>query len=244
MVAVITSGKGGAGKSTLCAGLSCALAREGRRILAIDADAGLRSLDWMLGVESAVYDLSDIFARRCTPAQAIAPASVCEGVDMISAPIDREQMCSPQEMRYLCRGLAKYYDTVLVDCPAGIGQGFHTAIAGADRALIVATPDNVCAKDALTVSNLLEREHIPCRLVINRLRPRPIKRGKMPDIDEVMDRAGVPLLGVIPEDEAVSVANANGLPLPWENRASRCFRNIAARFMGRTVPLAPLSAMG
>lgn len=244
MIAVITSGKGGAGKSTVSAGLACALARDGQRVLVIDADAGLRSLDLMLGIgERAVHDLSDIFARRCEPIRAVCPSSVCDGVFVIPAPGMLEDMCTPDEMRYLCRGLSKHYDTVLVDCPAGIGQGFRTAIAGADRALIVATPDMVCARDAQIVSAHLDKEGIPCKLVINRLRPRPVMRGRMPDIDEVMDAAQVPLLGVIPEDEAVAVANANGTPLPWGSYASRCFVNIAARFVGRAIPLAKLSKM-
>ncbi len=244
LVAVVTSGKGGAGKSTLASGLACALARAGQRVLVIDADAGLRSLDIMLGVsERAVYDLSDIFARRCEPAGAIVPAAVCDGVFVIPAPGTLGQMCAPEEMRYLVRGLAAHYDTVLVDCPAGIGGGFRTASAGADRALVVCTPDTLCARDAQIVSSLLEGEKISSRLVINRLRPRPILKGRMPDIDAVMDVAQLPLLGVVPEDEAVAVANANGRPLPWNSPASRCFANIAARFTGNSVPLAPLSKM-
>ncbi|MGN0172009.1 MAG: septum site-determining protein MinD [Acutalibacteraceae bacterium] len=244
MIAVVTSGKGGAGKSTVSAGLACALARDGQQVLVIDADAGLRSLDLMLGIgDRSIHDLADIFARRCEPIRAVCPSSVCNGVFVIAAPGTLEEMCTPDEMRYLCRGLSAYYDTVIVDCPAGIGSGFRTAIAGADRAIIVATPDMVCARDAQIVSTHLDKEGIPCKMVINRLHPKPVMKGKMPDIDEVMDAAQVPLLGVIPEDEAVAVANANGAPLPWNSYASRCFTNIAARFVGRSVPLAKLSKM-
>ena len=244
MIAVVTSSKGGAGKSTVSAGLACALAREGQRVLVIDADAGLRSLDLMLGIEErAVYDLSDIFARRCEPIRAITPSSVADGVFVIPAPGTLEEKCTPEEMQYLCRGLASHYDTVLIDCPAGIGRGFRVATAPADRAIIVATPDMVCARDAQIVSGHLDAAGISCKMVINRLRPRPVMKGKMPDIDEVMDAAQVPLLGVIPEDEAVSIANANGKPLPLSSFTSRCFSNIAARFMGRSVRLANLAKM-
>lgn len=244
MIAVVTSGKGGVGKSTVCLGLSCALAKSGQRVLVIDTDAGLRSLDILFGLtDQTVYDLSDIFAGRCTPQDAIAASPLCENVFVIAAPPSVETIPSPEDMQYLCRGLAEHYDTVLIDCPAGIGHGFQSAIAAADRAIIVATPDAVCARDAYIASEKLDRLGISYKMIINRLRPKAVMKGKLPDIDEIMDVAQVPLLGVIPEDEAVTLATANGKALDKKSYAAACFQNIAGRFCGNAVPLARLEKM-
>lgn len=240
-ITVVTSGKGGAGKSTVTAGLGCALAARGQRVLLVDGDAGLRSLDLMLGIgDEAVYDLSDIFAGRCAPAHAIYPSPVCEGVSVVPAPVSRSALCSPRDMRRLCRGFAQHYDHVLVDCPAGIGEGFETALAAAERALVVTTPDVVCARDAQLVGERLEQRGLQAKLIINRLRVAPVLQGKMPNIDEIIDLSGIRLLGVIPEDEALTIAVANGNPIPERCTAALCLRNIAVRFLGGEQPLAPL----
>lgn len=244
MISVITSGKGGAGKSTVSGGLGCALARRDRRVLLVDGDVGLRSLDVMLGIAStAVYDMADVLAGNCSPADAVYPSPICPNVFVMPAPVSLEQLAQPEDMARLCRGLTKYYDEVIIDCPAGIGSGFETAVAGADRAFVVSTPDMVCARDAQIMARLLREKNIPARLVINRLRTRPILRGKMPDIDELIDTASLQLIGVLPEDEAVSIANAYGKPLPMECPASQCFANIAARYLGEDVPLADLKKL-
>lgn len=242
-ISVVTSGKGGAGKSTVTAGLGGALAREGHTVLLIDGDAGLRSLDLLLGISSTVvYDLADVMAGRCEPSHAIYASPIYPGVFILPAPIQLERLCSPADLRRLCRGLSRWYDHVIVDCPAGVGRGFETAIAGAEQALVVTTPDMVCARDAQIVSQLLDQKKIPSRLIINRLRPRPVMKGKMPDIDEIIDTAGVRLIGVIPEDERVAVAGAYGRPLPVDAAASLCFRNVARRLLGADLPLADLAA--
>lgn len=241
MITVITSGKGGAGKSTVSGGLACALARRDRRVLLVDGDAGLRSLDVMLGIAgTAVYDLADVIAGDCAPAEAVYPSPICPGVYVMPAPVSLERLAKPEDMARLCRGLTKYYDEVIIDCPAGIGGGFETAVAGAERAFVVSTPDMVCARDAQIMARLLRERNVPARLVINRLRVKPILRGKMPDIDELIDTASLQLIGVIPEDEAVAVANAYGKPLPMDSAAAQCFANLAARYLGKTVPLADL----
>ncbi len=244
MISVVTSGKGGAGKSTVSAGLGCALARRGRRVLLVDGDAGLRSLDVMLGIGGAtVYDMSDLLAGNCSPARAIYPSSICPNVFVIPAPVGLDQMATPEELAELCHSLEEYYDDIIIDCPAGVGRGFQTAVAGADRAFVVTTPDMVCARDAQIVAHLLEERNIPARLIINRLRPDPVRRGKMPDLDEIIDIAGLQLIGVLPEDEQVAVANAYGKPLPTESNAAECFANIAARVLGEDVALANLKKM-
>lgn len=243
-VSVITSGKGGAGKSTVTAGLGSALARLGYKVLLLDGDAGLRSLDLMLGIGgNAVYDMSDIFAGSCEPIRAIYPSPVCPNVFVIPAPVHLDRMCAPEDLKRLCSGFTRYYEHVLIDCPAGIGHGFECAVAAAERALVVTTPDMVCARDAQIVGQLLEDRNIPTRLIINRLRPSAVMSGKMPDVDEIIDTAGLQLLGVIPEDEAVAVANANGRPLPVSCNASVCFTNIARRYLGTEIPLARLEKM-
>ncbi len=243
-ISVITSGKGGAGKSTVTAGLGYALSRHTGRVLLIDADAGLRSLDLMLGVGgTTMYDLADVFAGNCEPVRAIYPSPVFQNVFVLPAPIRLEEMCSPEEMRSLCRGLASYYDQVIIDCPAGLGKGFETAVAAADRALVVSTPDMVCARDAQILGHLLEERQLRSHLIINRLRPAKVMDGSMPDVDEIIDTAGIQLLGIIPEDEEVAVANANGRPLPAACNAAICFANIAQRFLGSSVPLARLEKM-
>lgn len=244
IVTVITSGKGGAGKSTVTAGLGFALAQLGRKVVLMDGDAGLRSLDLMLGIsDKAVYDMSDIFEGRCEPIRAVYPSPGNPNVSVVPAPASLERMCGPDDMRRLCGGFARYYDHVLVDCPAGIGRGFSCAVAGANRAVIVTTPDMVCARDAQIVGRLLDKRGLPARLVINRLRPAPVIAGKMPDVDEIMDMAGLPLLGILPEDEEVAIANANGQPLPLHCNAAQCFVNIARRYLGEYVPLAKLERM-
>jgi len=244
MIAVVTSGKGGVGKSTVCVGLSCALAERGQRVLVIDTDAGLRSLDLMLDVaDVAVHDLSDIFSRECDPQSAICASPLHENVFVIPAPSRLEGLGTPAEMQYLCRGLAEHYDTVLIDCPAGIGRGFRTAIAAADRAILVSTPDMVCARDVNVASNLLDAQEISYKMIINRLRPRAVMKGQMPDIDDIMDMAQVPLLGVIPEDDAVTLATANSQAIPPKSYAAACFKNIAARFCGESVKLANIARM-
>lgn len=244
IVTVITSGKGGAGKSTVTAGLGFALAKLGRKVVLMDGDAGLRSLDLMLGIsEKAVYDMADIFEGRCEPIRAVYASPGNTNVSVVPAPVSLDSLCSPDDMRRLCGGFARYFDHVLVDCPAGIGRGFACAVAGANRAIVVSTPDMVCARDAQIVGRLLDKRDIPARLVINRLRPAPVMAGKMPDVDEIMDMAGLPLMGVIPEDEEVAIANANGHPLPQHCSAAQCFMNIARRYLGEYVPLAPLEKM-
>lgn len=243
-ISVITSGKGGAGKSTITAGLGSALARLGHKVLLLDGDAGLRSLDLMLGIGgNAVYDMSDIFAGNCEPIRAIYPSPVCPNVFVIPAPVSLDKMCSPEDMKRLCSGFTRYYEHVLIDCPAGIGRGFECAVAAAGRALIVTTPDMVCARDAQIVGRLLEDRKLSSRLIINRLRPIPVMEGRMPDVDEIIDTARVQLMGILPEDEAVAVANANGRPLPYNCNAAVCFENIARRYLGTDVPLAKLEKM-
>ncbi len=241
MIAVVTSGKGGVGKSTVCMGLSCALAGRSKSVLVIDTDAGLRSLDLMFDVaDEAVYTLQDVLLRRCEPSKAIFASPLADNVFVMPAPESADGILDLDAFSYLCRGLAEHYDVVLIDCPAGIGRGFRAAASVADRAILVVTPDPVCARDAYITSVELDKLGISYKMIINRLRPRAVRKGRLLDIDTVMDTAQVPLLGVVPEDEAVTLATAAGKPLPKKSKARQCFDNIAARFCSESVPLAKL----
>ena len=238
IIGVITSGKGGTGKSTVSVGLGAALAARGKSVLLIDGDAGLRCLDMMLGVENRmVYDLSDIFSGNCEPIRAIYASPLYDGLSLIPSPSALDKMCSPSEMRHLMTGLAQHFDHVMIDCPAGIGEGFECASAAAQRALVVSTGDTVCARDAGVVSRMLEQAKIPARLVINRLRYDLVVKGKLPDIDEIIDTAEMQLFGVVPDDDNLTIATTGGMSIPDDCRAAVCFKNMACRYLGEAVPL-------
>ena len=169
----------------------------------------------MLGVgQEIIFDLSDIFAGNCEPVRAVYASGYNPNLALLPAPVSLEGLCSPRDLRRLAKGFSRFYDFVLIDCPAGTGKGFETAVGAADSAIVVTTPDPVCARDAGVVGDLLARRRLPARLLINRLRPRLVMRGKLPDIDTVIDTAGIRLLGVIPEDDAIPFAAAAGTRLP------------------------------
>lgn len=240
---LITSGKGGAGKSTFAVNCGAALARLGRRVLIVDADAGLRSVDLLLSVQdNVVYDLSDVLAGRCEPVKAILATGV-DGLSVLPAPLDpADEAFEPEGMHRLCRGLANYYDFVLIDSAAGMGPGVMTAAAGAGRAAILAVPDPVGVRDAGRMAAALEKQGLTeLRLVLNRVRPRLVRRRAAAALDRAIDSAAVQLLGVVPEDEAVVLAAFEGRPVAMEKRtrknAAEAFGNIARRLTGEEVPL-------
>ncbi len=239
-VTVITSGKGGVGKSTISAGLGSALARRGRRVLLIDGDAGLRSLDHMLSVsEQLVFDISDVIAGNCEPIRAIYPCEQEPGLFLLPAPSREEDTVRPAVMRRLVPILARYYDHVLIDCPAGIGLTFYSAISAADRALVVATPDPVCLRDCDKVRLLLTKQGISSqRLIINRFEYSSfVKMNCYTDLDSVIDSAGIRLIAVVPEDIHLAVSTANGSPVPLKTPGAQALGRLAARLEGEQVPL-------
>lgn len=243
---LITSGKGGAGKSTFAVNCGAALARMGRRVLIVDADAGLRAIDLMLSVQdSVIYDLSDVLAGRCEPVKAILSTGV-EGLFVLPAPLDpADGSFEPEGMRRLCRGLTNYYEFVLIDSAAGMGPEVMTAAAGAGRAVIIATPDPVGVRDAGRIAVALEAAGLTkLRLVLNRVRPRLIRHRAAAALDRAIDDTAVQLLGVIPEDEAVVLATFEGHPVLLEEKsrknAAGAFGNIARRLVGEEVPLMKL----
>ena len=242
-VTVITSGKGGVCKSTDAAGLGSALARREKRVLLIDGDAGLSCLDHMLDVaEERVYDVSDVISGGAQLRQAIYACPWQERMDLLAAPSREEDIVSPGVMRQLVGELSRYYDHVLIDCPAGIGAGFESAVAAAQRALVVSTPDPVClrngAKARMALERLGLRQH---RLVINRFSGAAFRGQRVyHSLDEVIDAVGVHLIAVIPEDPALAAATASASPFPERSQGALALERLAARLEGEQVPLVSL----
>jgi septum site-determining protein MinD len=240
-IITITSGKGGVGKTTATANLSAALALSGKRVVAIDADIGLRNLDVVMGLENRiVYDLVNVVEGACRLRQAMIRDKHVETLYMIPAAQSRDKTAvRPQDMVDVCEQLRPDFDYVLIDSPAGIEQGFKTAMAPADIVCIVTTPEVASVRDADRVVGLVEASQKgPARLIVNRLRPDMIQRGDMLDTSDVIDVLAIDLLGVVPEDEAIIVSTNRGIPAVMENHSSagRAFTNIARRLMGEDVP--------
>ncbi len=241
----VTSGKGGVGKTTLTANLSVALAMRDQRVVAIDADIGLRNLDVVMGLENRiVYDLVDVIEGRCRLRQALIRDKRLSELYLLPAAQTRDKNAvSPEQMVELCDELRPNFDFIILDSPAGIEQGFRNAIQPADEVLIVTTPEMSAVRDADRIIGLLEAaEKELMALVINRIRPDMVRREDMLGIDDVMDVLAINLLGVIPEDEKIIVSTNRGHPLAMldHSPAGKAFNNIAARIMGQDVPLISL----
>jgi septum site-determining protein MinD len=241
-VLVITSGKGGVGKTTTVANLGVGLAQLGKKVVLIDADIGLRNLDVVMGLENRiVYDLVDVVEGRCRVKQALIRDKRYETLYLLPAAQTRDKNAvSPVQMKKLCDELKEEYDFILVDCPAGIEQGFRNAIAGADQALIVTTPEVSAVRDADRIIGLLEAaELMNPRLIVNRIRPDMVKRGDMMDIDDILEILAIHLIGVIPDDEKIIISTNRGEPvvaLPNPALAGQAYRNIVKRLLGEEVP--------
>lgn len=238
-VIVITSGKGGTGKSSLTAGLGTALALQGHQVLCIDGDVGLRNLDITLGMtDAALMDFSDVISGRCPLDRAVAPHPSVSGVYLLTAPITLPgDFPGETDFRDLLEQARQVYDYILIDSPAGLGVGFRLAVCGADRAIVVAMNEPASLRDAQRVVVQLA-DLATVHLVVNRVRPRLLRRQKA-TIDDAMDAAGLPLLGLVPEDAKVVLAAANGQPLvKFAHRgAVKAYENIARRLTGEQVPL-------
>jgi septum site-determining protein MinD len=246
-VITITSGKGGVGKTTATANLSAALAMQGKRVVAIDADIGLRNLDVVMGLENRiVYDLVHVVEGACRLRQAMIKDKRLESLYLIPAAQSRDKNAvKPQDMIDVCVQLRPDFDFILVDSPAGIEQGFKNAIAPADQVLIITTPEVSAVRDADRIIGLVEAEEKgPARLIVNRLRPSMVQRGDMLDTADVLDVLSIDLLGIVPDDESIIVSTNRGMPVVMENnsRAGQAFRNIAARLLGEEVPLMDIEA--
>ncbi len=240
---VITSGKGGVGKSTLAVGLGRALAQRGRRVLLVDCDAGLRSLDRMTGTEeNLVFDMADVVFARCAPAEAIYSCGEAEGLFLLPAPSLGEDMIRPGVMKKLVPLLKRYFDHVLLDSPAGVGSGFRSAASGADRALVVCNPDPVCVRSAGVARELLNKLSVPeMRLVINRFNRELFREtDAYSDLDGVIDGAGIRLMGVVPEDFALAASFLRGKSAREDSPGMKALCRIAGRLEGETIPISDL----
>lgn len=244
---VVTSGKGGVGKTTTSANVGTALALSGKKVCLVDADIGLRNLDVMLGLENrVVFDLVDVIEEKCRPEQAVVKDKRFEDhLFLLPASQTKEKSAiSAEQFATLVQNLKKTYDYVLIDCPAGIEQGFRNAVAGADQAIVVTTPENTAVRDADRVIGLLEKEAIERpKLVVNRLRQHMVERGDMLEVDEIVQVLAIDLLGVIPDDEHVVKGSNRGEPtvLDAHSRAGIAYRNVGRRILGEPVPLMPLN---
>lgn len=244
-VITLCSGKGGVGKTTAAANIAVALAAEGAKVVCVDGDIGLRNLDVVLGLENRiVYDIVDIIEGRCKLRQAMIRDKHLPQLYLIPAAQTRDKNAvSPSDMVRLCKELRGEHDFILIDSPAGIERGFRNAIAPADRVFVVTNPEVSAVRDADRVIGILEAEEKRSpALILNRLNPTLVRQNDMLSADDVLDLLGVPLIGIVPEDESVIVSTNHGTPVAQDpkSRAGQAFRNIAKRVLGQEVPFMDL----
>jgi septum site-determining protein MinD len=247
-VITITSGKGGVGKTIATANLGVGLALEGKRVVTVDSDIGLRNLDVVMGLENRIiYDIVDAVEGRCRLHQALIKDKRVPGLYLLPASQTKDKTSvSPEDMIRICDGLRGDFDFVLIDSPAGIEQGFRNAIAPADEVIIITTPEVASVRDADRVIGLIEAEEKePIRLIINRIKPRMVKRGDMLDTGDVIEILAIDLIGIVPEDEGVIVSVNKGVPIALDerSRAGLAFRNISQRLLGKEVPFMAIKGL-
>lgn len=247
-VLTVTSGKGGVGKTTVTANLATALAMSGKKVVALDADIGLRNLDVVMGLENRiVYDLVDVVEGRCRLRQAMIKDKRQPELYLIPAAQTRDKTAvSPTDMVLIADQLREEMDYVVIDSPAGIERGFRNAIAPADGVIVVTNPEVSAVRDADRIVGLLEAEEKNApMLIINRVKPAMMARGDMLSVNDVLDILAIDLIGVIPEDERILVASNQGLPLVMHglngSSAGQAFRNVALRLEGQEVPFMDLT---
>jgi septum site-determining protein MinD len=241
-IIVVTSGKGGVGKTTTTANLGAALARLGKKVALVDADFGLRNLDLLLGLEQRiVYTALDVLAGDCSIDKALVKDKRLSNLVLLPAAQNRSKdAINAEQMQSLVDQLLPKFDYILIDCPAGIEMGFRNAVAPAQEALIVTTPEMSAVRDADRVIGLLEAESIgKIRLIVNRLRPEMIQLNQMISVEDILDLLAIPLLGVVPDDQKIIISTNKGEPLVLEEKLSvpgLAFQNIARRLDGQDIP--------
>lgn len=243
-VIVVTSGKGGVGKTTTTANIGAGLAKLGKRVLVIDTDLGLRNLDVVMGLENRiVYNLVDVIEGKCRLKQALISDKRYETLFLLpSAQTKDKSAITSEQMVKLTEELSLEFDFVLLDCPAGIEQGFQNAIAGATKALVVTTPEVSAIRDADRIIGLLEKQRLRnIELIINKIRIDMVKRGDMMSTDDVMEILPVHLIGAIPDDEQVVIGTNQGeAVIEMDSVAGKAYMNICRRLLGEEVPFLDL----
>jgi len=239
---VITSGKGGVGKTTTSANIGTALALQGKKVCLVDTDIGLRNLDVVMGLENRIiYDLVDVAEGSCRLKQALIKDKRFDELYLLPAAQTKDKdAVKPEQVATIVKELKQDHDYVIIDCPAGIEQGFKNAVAGADRAIVVTTPEISAVRDADRIIGLLESEKVGNpRLIINRIRPQMMKKGEMLDVDEIVNILAIDLLGIVPDDEVVIRSSNQGEPTVMnpDSKAALAYRNIARRILGDSIPL-------
>lgn len=244
-VIVITSGKGGVGKTTTTANVGTGLAKLNKKVVLIDTDIGLRNLDVVLGLENRiVYNLVDVVEGNCRIKQALIKDKRYPNLYLLPSAQTRDKTSvTPEQMKKLADELREEFDYILMDCPAGIEQGFKNAIAGADSALVVTTPEVSAVRDADRIIGLLEANELKnTHLIVNRLRPDMVKRGDMMSADDVVEILAIDLIGIVPDDENIVISTNQGEPLVGNDTlAGQAYMNICRRVIGEDVPLLDLS---
>jgi len=246
-VIVITSGKGGVGKTTTTANIGTALSLKGKKVVLIDTDIGLRNLDVVMGLENRiVYDIVDVVEGYCRLKQALIKDKRFDGLYLLPAAQTRDKnSIKPNQMQELCNELKEEYDFVIIDCPAGIEQGFKNAIAGAEKAIVVTTPEVSAVRDADRIIGLLEANELRNpSIIVNRVRPDMVRRGDMMSIEDIIDILAIDLLGVVPDDEKIVVSTNRGEPAVTDPKslAGKAYINIASRILGENVPIMNLES--
>jgi len=242
---VITSGKGGVGKTTTTANIGTALALMDKKVCLIDTDIGLRNLDVIMGLENRIiYDIVDVIEERCKLKQALIKDKRFDDLALLpAAQTSDKSAVTGDGMQKIIAELKQDYDYIIIDCPAGIEQGFQNAVAGADKAIVVTTPEKSSVRDGDRIIGLLEKEEIaPPSLVINRIRNHMMQSGDMLDVDDIVQILSIDLIGIVVDDDEVIKASNHGEPVAIHPnfKSSIAYRNIARRILGETVPLQSL----
>ncbi|SCP95035.1 septum site-determining protein MinD [Anaerobium acetethylicum] len=245
-VIVVTSGKGGVGKTTTSANVGTGLAKLNKKVVLVDTDIGLRNLDVVMGLENRiVYNLVDVIEGHCRAKQAMIKDKRYSNLYLLPSAQTRDKTAvSPEQMVTLIEELKEDFDYIILDCPAGIEQGFKNAIAGADRALIVTTPEVSAIRDADRIIGLLEANEVKkIDLIVNRIRMDMVKRGDMMSIEDVVDILAINLIGAVPDDENIVISTNQGEPLVGSDAlAGQAYMNICRRIIGEEVPMLDLGA--
>ncbi len=240
-VIVITSGKGGVGKTTACANIGSGLALLGSKVVLIDTDIGLRNLDVVMGLENRIiYNLVDVIEGNCRIKQALIKDRRSEGLYLMPSAQTRDKSAvTPEQMKKLTDTLKDEFDFILLDCPAGIEQGFRNAIAGADRAVVVTTPEVSAIRDADRVIGLLDGAGITRKeLLVNRIRPELVRRGDMMTLEDIHEILAIPMVGAITDTEEIVIAGNSGEPVAGQDcPTGQAFMDVCRRLMGETIPI-------